>query len=116
MRMAPPGRASSSQTGLVKLRGPHHWATCCGSIHMRNTSSRGASKTCVMVSSRAATGLVLANAIIRSSFHFCQMLLKAIEGAGPAALMALPLLDGLERFVAEGHQRFAVPIRERHGD
>src|SRR5215213_1427195 len=44
------------------------------------------------------------------------MLLEAIEGAGPAALMAFPLLDGLERFVAEGHQRLAVPLRERHRD
>src|ERR1700732_1343833 len=51
---APPGLRSISQTGLVKVFGPHHFASCFGSVHALNTSSRGALKTRVMVSSRSA--------------------------------------------------------------
>src|SRR5713226_1002272 len=54
MRMAPPGRASNSQTGFVKPFGPHHCAMCFGSVHTLNTSSRGASKTHVMTSAGIA--------------------------------------------------------------
>src|SRR5712691_1194195 len=59
IRSSPPGRTSISHTGLVKPIGPHHFATCCGSVHIRNTSSRGASSTRVRMSSRsvAATSL-----------------------------------------------------------
>src|SRR3972149_245681 len=53
MRMAPPGRTFNSQTGFVNPFGPHHCATCFGSVHALNTSSRGASKTRVMTSSRS---------------------------------------------------------------
>src|SRR5437763_13467663 len=52
MRIAPPGRTSNAQTGLVKCFGPHHCATCFGSVHALNTRSRGASKMRVMTSSR----------------------------------------------------------------
>src|SRR5712672_79994 len=43
--MAPPGRASSSQTGFVKWCGPHHIATHFGSVHALKTSFLGASNT-----------------------------------------------------------------------
>src|SRR5436190_21186379 len=48
IRMAPPGRTSSSQTVLVKYLGPHHFIICSWSIHALNTTSRGASKTRVI--------------------------------------------------------------------
>src|SRR3954453_910013 len=51
MRIAPPGRTSSSQTGVVKCLGPHHCAMCFGSVHASNTSSRGALMIRVRVSS-----------------------------------------------------------------
>src|ERR1700730_11936287 len=53
-RIAPPGRASSSQTGFVKPLGPHHCASSCGSVHALNTTSRGASNTRVILSWRSA--------------------------------------------------------------
>src|SRR2546430_16169360 len=49
--MAPPGRKSNSQTGLVNPWGPHHCATCFGSVHTLNRSSLGASKIRVSTSS-----------------------------------------------------------------
>src|SRR6266436_2463034 len=39
---------------FVKPIGPHHCATCLGSVHALNTSSRGASKTRVRTISRSA--------------------------------------------------------------
>src|SRR5271167_2938764 len=57
MRMAPPTRASSSQTGLVKPFGPHHCASVAASVQALNTSARGASKVRVMVISRSASSL-----------------------------------------------------------
>src|SRR5580700_10238201 len=58
IRKAPPGRASISQTGLVKPLGPHHFARCAGSVHILNTSSRGASMMRVRISSRSAAVVV----------------------------------------------------------
>src|SRR5215212_9873126 len=52
MSQRPPGRASISQTGLVKWCGPHHCAICTESVHARQTRSRGASSTRVKVTSR----------------------------------------------------------------
>src|SRR5712692_391474 len=54
MRMAPPGRTSSSQTGFVNPCGPHHGATCFGSVHAVKTRLRGALRTRVKTSSRSA--------------------------------------------------------------
>src|SRR5437016_584733 len=56
MRIAPPGRTSSSQTGLVNHFGLHHCAMCFGSVQALNTSSRGASKMRVMTTSRLLDG------------------------------------------------------------
>ena len=54
IRMAPPGRASASQTGLVNPCGPHHRASRSGSVHALKTSARGASKVRVRTTSRLA--------------------------------------------------------------
>src|SRR5262249_1894071 len=41
------------ERGVVKPRGPNQRATCSGSVHAFQTSSRGASKTRVIVNSRS---------------------------------------------------------------
>src|SRR5450755_1469119 len=53
IRIAPPTRTSNSHTGLVKPFGPHHCATCLGSVQALNTSSLGASKTRVIIRSHS---------------------------------------------------------------
>src|SRR5258708_3728423 len=50
-RHSPPGRASILSTVVAYSRGPNHCDTSFGSVNALNTSSRGASKTRVMVSS-----------------------------------------------------------------
>src|SRR5216684_3470743 len=72
IRSAPPGLRSTSQTGLVKVFGPHHFASCFGSVHALKTSSRGALKTRVMVSSRSANGAVRAAVAIEESLFIFQ--------------------------------------------
>src|SRR5712675_2248532 len=67
---APPGLSSTSQTGLVKPFGPHHSASCFGSVHALNTVSRGALKTRVMISSRSANVFVSSALVIGRSHHF----------------------------------------------
>src|SRR5260370_14426467 len=57
IRKAPPGRRSISHTGLVKPRGPHHFAKWSGSVHILNTSSRGASMRRLRMSSRSAAAV-----------------------------------------------------------
>src|SRR5215470_10630862 len=54
IRIAPPTRASISQTGLVKPLGPHHCASSPASVQALNTRAQGASNTRVMVISRTA--------------------------------------------------------------
>src|SRR5262245_64886902 len=44
-RQTPPGRKSKACVVVVKPFGPHHCARCAGSVHTRNTNSRGASST-----------------------------------------------------------------------
>jgi hypothetical protein len=58
---------------LVNPRGPHHRATCSGWVHIRKTSSRGASKTRVAVISRSE---VLAGLLLLA---FSGLLLVAYE-------------------------------------
>src|SRR4051794_40746199 len=60
MRARPPGRRSYSivSRGVLNPSGPHHFATSSGSVHTRQTSSRGAS------SSRSIT-------IVRSVIAYC---------------------------------------------
>src|ERR1700733_8461617 len=48
-RNFPPTRKSTLHTGAVKPFGPHHCMMYFGSVHAFQTSSRGASKTLVIV-------------------------------------------------------------------
>src|SRR5260370_42150869 len=103
MRQAPPGLTSISQTGFVKPRGPHQCAMCLGSVHALNTSSRGASKTRVMTSSRCGalvTALflsLLAAMLLLLLFQLDQIVFQTIEALLPETAVVLhPAGDVLE--------------------
>src|SRR5260370_16842368 len=88
MRMAPPGRKSNSQTGLVNLWGPHHRATCFGSVHTLNTSSRGASNTRVSTNSCSSLGWVLLVAMVFLLFlDFPQIFIQTAQTLRPKVLI-----------------------------
>src|SRR5580700_11915206 len=80
MRIAPPTRTSSSQTGFVNPFGPHHCAVCRTSVQALNTRLRGASKTRVMIKSHSDDPVV---SIVALVFAFCadmRLLLLSISG------------------------------------
>src|SRR5207244_11013626 len=52
-RQRPPGRTSILSTMVEYRLGPHHLGISFGSVHAFHTSSRGASKVCVVTSSRS---------------------------------------------------------------
>src|SRR5713226_3583638 len=97
--MAPPGRKSNSQTGLVKPRGPHHCATCFGSVHTLNTSSRGASNTRVSTNSCSSLAVMLPIAMVFLLFlHVAQIVVQAVQTLRPEPLVVCePIGDVLER-------------------
>src|SRR5271169_3665936 len=104
MRMAPPGRASTSQTGIVKRCGPHHFAKCFGSVHALNTSSRGASNTRVISISRSAKfAAALFPALLTAMFPLLlfqslKIVVQPIEALIPEAPVAIhPVGDLSER-------------------
>src|SRR5258706_3778218 len=105
MRQAPPTRTSASQTGLVNSFGPHQRARCSGSVHALNTSSRGASKTRVITTSRSIAvslagvlGVPLADILSLLFFHFHQIFVETIKAFFPeAAILLHPFGDVLER-------------------
>src|SRR5882762_453050 len=74
---------------FVKPIGPHHCATCLGSVHALNTSSRGASKTRDRTISRSAessaTGLLSLMLLILSiQFQANRNRLPGLRRDGPA--------------------------------
>src|SRR4051812_23612469 len=95
MRIAPPGRASSSQRGLVKWCGPHHWAMCSGSVQTLNTRARGASKTRVSTSSSpdplpgclparaAAPGSLFSATLFLLGLKLFQVIIEPVEALFP---------------------------------
>src|SRR5437660_77335 len=98
-RMPPPGRASHSWTRFVKNFGPHHRARCCGSVHARNTSARGASNTRVRTTSRSddVAGSLLAAILPFLLLEFLEVLVEAVEALLPEPLERLdPVVDRLE--------------------
>src|SRR5713101_99968 len=99
MRMAPPGRTSSSQTGFVNPCGPHHRATSFGSVHALNTSSRGASKARVSTNSCSSFAIMFPVAILFLLFlHVAQIVIQPIEALRPKFLVVrYPIGDVFER-------------------
>src|SRR5260370_30340811 len=110
IRIAPPGRKSNSQTGLVNPRGPHHCATCFGSVHTLNTSSRGASNSRVNTNSCSSFVMMLPVAMLFLLFlHFVQILIQPIEALRPEPLVACdPIRNILER---PGRNPAGPPLR-----
>src|SRR6266851_9000109 len=99
MRIAPPGRKSNSQTGLVNPRGPHHCATCFGSVHTLNTSSRGASNTRVSANSFSLLVLMLPVAMVfLLLLNVPQIVIQTAQTLRPKLLvMRQPIGNVLER-------------------
>src|SRR5580704_14700107 len=103
-RQTPPGRTSISEIVVLKPFGPHHCATCFGSVHTANTSSRGASKTRLKTSSRSA---VFASALVFAFpaamflllfFKFLKIVVQAIEAlVKKPVVVRHPVGDTLER-------------------
>src|SRR5437868_10860813 len=104
IRILPPGRGSASQTGASKPCGPHQAARCFASVHMLNTSARGASNTRVIVTSRSAIGRLVAFIDIAPSISAPHALTaqrrevfsEDVEGFAPATAVAVARLVGVE--------------------
>src|SRR5260370_38729752 len=75
----PPGRTSMTTVdrGVVNPRGPNQRATCSGSVHAFHTSSRGASKTLVIVNSRPMGGV----SVITPLLDGAQVIVETVEAA-----------------------------------
>src|SRR6266852_1869354 len=110
MRMAPPGRTSSSQTGFVNPWGPHHCATRFGSVQALNTSSRGASKTRVSTNTCSSFAMMFPVAMLFLLFlHVAQIFVQTIEALRPEPLVVSdPIGDVLER---RGRDPAGPPLR-----
>src|SRR5215217_3904334 len=64
----------------LEARGPDHLATCSGSVQALNTTSRGASKTCVIVISCSAAASAGVGSVTASSFlDLPQMLVEPAD-------------------------------------
>src|SRR5438874_6883831 len=98
-RHTPPGRTSISWIVFRKPFGPHQWATCLGSVHIRQTSSRGASKTRVAtISFCAAFATAMFLLLLFFLFELAQVLVQAVEARFPEfAVVPDPVGDLLER-------------------
>src|SRR5579872_6439803 len=95
-RMAPPGRASQSQTGVVNPCGPHHCARCFGSVHILNTRARGASITRVSTSSYPThVSRLSAFMLLLLCLQLADVVFKAIETLVPQPPV---LLDPMSHF------------------
>src|SRR5258708_6169720 len=99
MRMAPPGRASSSHTGLVNWCGPHHIATSFGSVQALKRSSRGASKTRVSTNSCSLFVMMFPVAMLFPLFlDVAQIVVQAVKALCPEPpVVCHPIGDVLER-------------------
>src|SRR5260370_24823981 len=99
MRMAPPGRASNSQTGFVNPCGPHHCATRFGSVQALNTSSRGASKTRVSTNSCSSYAMMFPVAMpFLLLLYVAQISIQPIEALRPELpVVPNPIGNVLER-------------------
>src|SRR5260370_32392257 len=111
IRNAPPGRTSISHTGLVKPCGPHQCAKWAGSVHILNTSSRGASMTRLRMSSRSAAAVAAcaiwivprvvasAGSLVGSRFFrgldFLQVVVQPVEALFPEPAVMLHPIRGI---------------------
>src|SRR5437762_11262469 len=99
-RHTPPGRTSLSCRVFVKPSGPHQWTTCFGSVHIRHTSSRGASKTRVAAISFCAAFATAMSFLLFLLFLFqlAEVLVQSVEALFPEFAVVLdPVADLLQR-------------------
>src|SRR4051812_25219324 len=97
-----------SQKGMVKWRGPNHRANCTGSVQARKTTSRGASKTRVMVS-RGSFFTALAFIRFLLVLQLAKVFVEPIEALFPElAIVADPVRHFLER---AGVETAGAPLR-----
>src|SRR2546421_7932792 len=102
--MAPPGRKSNSQTGLVNPWGPHHCATCFGSVHTLNRSSLGASKIRVSTSSCSFSFVAVfpVAMLLLLILSVAQIVVQTIKAPRPETPVVLrPIGNVLERSCLE---------------
>src|ERR1700749_4155282 len=100
-RNFPPTRKSILQTGAVKPFGPHHCITYFGSVHAFQTSSRGASKTRVIViRSVSLTAFFVISDLL--FFHLLHNPFQLVETLFPElAIAERPVADRLDRLWPE---------------
>src|SRR4051794_35661400 len=91
IRYLPPTRRSIWPGGDVKLAGPHQRINRAGSVQALKTSSRGASKTRVMTSSRVPVPepVLLVAKLLLLVLQRLQVLVQAIEAIFPALAVSL---------------------------
>src|SRR5690242_8825966 len=93
-RQRPPTRCSPSLDGMVNPRGQSHSRMCSGSVHIRYTSSAGASKMRVRTSSRsrasAPTSFLLAcMSLLLLALQLLQVIVQTVEALLPVAAVVL---------------------------
>src|SRR5712664_161920 len=110
MRMAPPGCASSSQTGFVIWCGPHHIATSFGSVQALKRSSRGASNTRVSTNSCSLFVMMFPVAMLFPLFlYFTQIVIQTVKALCPEPpVVRNPIGDVLKR---GGRDLAGTPLR-----
>src|SRR4051794_10399822 len=89
---SPPGRTSIDCVVVVKPFGPHHCATCRGSVHASKTRSRGASKTRVVAISRSAVlllSIVAFMVLLLLFFQFAQIFVQPVEALLPETAVVI---------------------------
>src|SRR5688572_28335639 len=99
LRQEPPGRTSPVTECATKPVGPSQRDSCSGSVQARNTTSRGAANTRVIVSSPSTVAVALSSPVIVGSLlDLSQMVVEAVEAALPELPVALqPAGDVLQR-------------------
>src|SRR6266550_4603777 len=117
MRIAPPTRGSTSQTGFVNPFGPHHSAKCFASIHARNTNSGDAAIRLVrLTSSSPASSTLLFPTPYLLRLYLAQIISQLIEAAVPSTNVPIAVLIGYEESLMEVHRRLSVMILKLDGN
>src|SRR6201994_4653739 len=112
--MRPPGRGFHSVTELVKPRGPHHFATCAGSVQACQTSARGALKVRAIFTSRSRAIAQVLFVVVLLALR--EELREAVDHPVPARAVPVASLRRREDTLLQGQPRFAgYDFLEGHG-
>src|SRR5439155_673356 len=91
---------SIDSRGVSSPAGPNHLATWSGSVHALNTSSRGASKTRVIVIWCSAVGAGVESLIAPSFLDLLQVRIEPVHAALPHLSVGLHPRGGLQQRLA----------------